>query len=156
MKAHVAEESEQKRRRRLRLIPSKAQFRSAMTNGRIFERDVDLRSKFMRRLRDLIYTHETDLGGVETLSEGQRAIVRRVSMLQVQLEQLEHRFAEADGAASRLDLEAYQRCSNSLRRLLESLGLHRGRIAKDITSLGDILRSNGKNTWEPSHDGTPP
>jgi hypothetical protein len=97
--------------------------------------------------------HESDAGGYDALSEGQKALIRRIAMIEVQLEMLEHRFAQNDGAASRLDLEAYQRCSNSLRRLLESLGLHKGRVPRDVTSLGEVLR-NGRS-WEPSHDGTP-
>jgi hypothetical protein len=90
----------------------------------------------MRRIKDLLRAYAVDLGGEDRLSEGQRAIVRRCVMLQTQLELLEAKFAENDGAASRVDLETYQRCSNSLRRLLESLNLHRGRIAKDVTDHG--------------------
>jgi hypothetical protein len=131
-----------KRHRRLRLVPTQAQFRSALTNGRILDHTVDGRSAFMRRLRDLIYTHEADLGGVETLSEGQKAIVRRIAMIEVQLELLEKRFAEADGAASHRDLETYQRASSTLRRLLESLNLLRGRKPRDVgPTLGDVLRN---------------
>jgi hypothetical protein len=87
----------------------------------------------MRRLRDLLRAHEADLGGSDILSEGQRAIIRRATLLTVQCEMLEQKFAEHDGAASAADLEVYQRCSNSLRRLLESLGLHLGRKARDVT-----------------------
>src|SRR5262249_16947268 len=106
---------------------------------------------FMRRSRDLIYQHETDLGGVDSLSEGQRAIVRRVAMLQVQLEALERKFAENEGTASRWDLEAYQRASNSMRRLLESLGLNKGRVPRDITQQDEQedeeLREAILNVW---------
>jgi hypothetical protein len=142
MKQEVVQERPNKYRRRLRLVPTKAQFRSALTNGRLLDKAIDARSAFMRRLRDLTYQHEADLGGNDILSEGQRAIVRRVAMLEIQLENLEHKFAENDGVASRYDLDCYQRASNSLRRLLESLGLHRGRIPRNVnTSLGDILRN---------------
>jgi hypothetical protein len=108
--------------------------RSAITNGsQLFHGDIDERGPVSRRFRDLIAAHEADLSGAEHLSEGQRSIVRRAAMLELQLELLESRFAENGGAASPRDLEAYQRCSNSLRRLLESLGLHQGRKSRDVT-----------------------
>jgi hypothetical protein len=87
----------------------------------------------MRRFRDLLYAHESDLGGVEHLSEGQRSILRRAAMLELQCELYEEKFATNEGLASTLDLNMYQRTSNSLRRLLESLGLNRGRHARDVT-----------------------
>jgi hypothetical protein len=41
-------------------------------------------------------------------------------------------------------LETYQHAANSLRRLLESLGIHRGRLARDVTSdLGDYMKDRG-------------
>jgi len=45
-----------------------------------------------------------------------RGIIRRAAVLTTELEVLEVRFAKA-GEASAADLEVYQRCSNSLRRL---------------------------------------
>jgi hypothetical protein len=87
----------------------------------------------MRRFTDLLYAHQSDLGGQEHLSEGQLSIIRRAAMLELQCELLEQKFATADGAASQADLLLYQRTGNSLRRLLESLGLNRGRKARDVT-----------------------
>ena len=78
--------------------------------------------------------HESDLGGVDVLSEGQRTILRRIAMLELQLEMLETRFAENNGEASGKQLELYQRTAGALRRLLESLGLHEGRKARDVNT----------------------
>jgi predicted polyphosphate/ATP-dependent NAD kinase len=61
-------------------------------------------------------------------------------MLELQLEMMESKFADNDGAASAHQLEAYQRASNSLRRLLESLGLNNGRkyaAPRDVT--GEVV-----------------
>jgi len=121
-----------KYRRRKRVVLTASRVRSAITNGLAILKDVDHRSAWMRRLRDLMRAHESDLGGYDTLSEGQKALVRRIAMIEVQLEMLEHHFAENNGSAGRLDLEVYQRCSNSMRRLLESLDLNEGRKARDI------------------------
>jgi len=77
-----------------------------------------------RRLRDVIEAHIADLGGPAAISEAERSIVRRASTLTVELERLEAKFANA-GEASPGELDAYQRTANSLRRLLESVGLQR-------------------------------
>ena len=130
-----------KRRDRLRLVTTKAQFRSAITNGRLLDRELDGRGAFMRRLRDLIYQHEADLGGGDNLSEGQRSIIRHAAQLEIELEKLQLKFGASEGAASSRDLETYQRTANSLRRLLESLDLHKGRKPKPVPSLADFLRA---------------
>src|SRR5262249_7038757 len=95
--------------------------------------DIDERGPICRRFRDLLNAHEADLGGADILSEGQRSIVRRAAMLELQLELLESKFVENGGAAPPKDLETYQRVTNTLRRALESLGLHTGRKSRDVT-----------------------
>jgi hypothetical protein len=126
-------------RKRKQSALTRSRLRSAITNGsHLFLADVDGRSAWMRRIKDLLKSYEeTDCGGADTLSEGQRAIIRRVVMLQVQCELLEHKFAESGGSASRQDLDAYQRASNSMRRLIESLQLHQGRKMRDVSSFDD-------------------
>jgi hypothetical protein len=123
-----------KRLRRKRPTPSSACFRSSITTGSVLLHEVDGRSGWMRRYRDIILAHEPDLGGADILSEGQRAIIRRAALLQRQLELLDQKFAvRDDGSASAEELLVYQRVSGALRRLLETLGLHTGRKARDIT-----------------------
>ena len=114
---------------------SLAAVRSALTNGSKLMADVDGRTAWAKRFRDLLYGLENDLGSEAALSEGQRAIIRRAAMLELQLEMLESRFAENDGAASPKQLEAYGRASSTLRRLLESVGLHLARGPRDVTNL---------------------
>ena len=80
-------------------------------------------------------SHENDLGGRDILSEGQRTILRRIAMLELQPEMLETRFAQNEGEASAKQLELYQRTAGALRRLLESVGLNEGRKAKDISTI---------------------
>jgi hypothetical protein len=124
---------------RKRLEPSLAAFRSAITNGSRLLDDVDGRSAYMRRFRDCVAAHESDLGGGDMLSEGQRAIVRRAALLQCQLEGMDSKIAQADGQASLAMIETYQRTSGALRRLLESLGLHEGRKQREVRSLSQSL-----------------
>jgi hypothetical protein len=132
-----------KRAGRKRNVPTMLQFRSAITNGTRLLEDVDGRSAWMRRFRDVTSQHELDLGGQDILSEGQRAIIRRAALLQCWLESTESKIAQADGEASVKTIETYQRTSGALRRLLESLGLHQGRKARDVTpTVRDYVRAN--------------
>jgi hypothetical protein len=107
--------------------------RSAITNGSaLFLGDVDERGPWCRRLRDLIADQTSDLGGADAISSAELALIRRSAMLQLQLEMMEARWAEHDGEASPKALDAYQRESGALRRILATLGL--GRRPRDITA----------------------
>jgi hypothetical protein len=108
---------------------AKASARSRVTNGKIIVPDTDGRSVWCRRMRDIISLHVRDAGGEDLLSEEQLSIIRRIATLTVVLERLEQRFANDDGTV--VMLGEYQRCSNTLRRLLESIGLERQ--ARDVT-----------------------
>jgi hypothetical protein len=114
-----------------RLAPRLTRIRSAITNGTHVLTNTDHRTAWMRRLRDLIALHTGDLGGESFVSESEQRLIRRAAMLTIQLEMMDSKFALNEGEASRVDLETYQRCSNSLRRLLESLGLQRRQ--RDVT-----------------------
>ena len=84
----------------------------------------------MRRLRDLIAAHLSNLGGHEACSQAELSLVRRAALLTLELEMLEAKF-EIGGEASLKQLETYQRVAGSLRRLLETVGLRRR--PRDIT-----------------------
>jgi hypothetical protein len=106
--------------------------RSRITNGALFSRGLDMRSTWARRARDLIAAHVGDLGGVEACSEAERSLVRRISVITVELERLELKLAQSK-EPSVPDLMAYQTGANCLRRLLESIGLRRR--ARDISPM---------------------
>jgi hypothetical protein len=74
--------------------------------------------------------HLSDLGGQANVSEAEKAIARRAACLIVELEQMEQKFA-TQGQSEGAQLDQYQRVSNTLRRLLESLGLERRQ--RDVT-----------------------
>jgi hypothetical protein len=117
---------------------SKPQARSRISNGSALLPGVDGRSTWVRRLRDLVKLHLSDLGGDDAVSEAERSIVRRAATLTIEQERLELAFALA-GEAAPEQIDLYQRTANSLRRLLESVGLERR--AKDVTpSLQDYLQ----------------
>jgi hypothetical protein len=104
--------------------------RSVITNGRRLLDGVDGRSPWVRRCRDVIRAHMVDLGGEDNASAAERSIIRRCAVLTTELERLEVRFALANEASAD-DLDLYQRTANSLRRLLEAVGLQRR--TRDVT-----------------------
>ncbi len=105
-------------------VTTKPEARSAVSNGSRLLPGVDGRSTWVRRTRDLIELHTSDLGGPGAVSVAEACLVRRAAVLTTELEQLERRFALA-GQATALDLDLYQRCAGNLRRLLEAVGLQR-------------------------------
>jgi hypothetical protein len=128
------------------LAPSERTIRAAISNGTTLGLGIDERSAWARRLRDLIRGHEQDLGGRDLLSEAQLCLVRRVAMMQLQLETMEAKWAEAGGAAPAEQLHRYQSCSNSLRRIAESLGLNRGRRAREVMTPAEYARAKWQNS----------
>jgi hypothetical protein len=119
---------------------SKIRQRSRVTNGTALLPGVDGRSAWMRRCKDIIAAHVSDLGGEDNISAAERSIIRRASVMTVELERLEAKFAAAGGASER-DLDLYIRAAGNLRRLLETIGLQRR--PRDVgPTLGDLLRED--------------
>jgi hypothetical protein len=109
--------------------------KSRVTNGSALLPGVDGRSAWVRRCKDIISAHMSD---VPDASAAERSLIRRAAVLTTELERLEAVFAVA-GEADPESLDLYGRTAGNLRRLLEAVGLHRR--AKDIgPSLSDILR----------------
>lgn len=111
-----------------RMLLTSSKLKSAITNGSRVLINVDARSAKVRRLRDLINAHEAQLVDA---SESEQRLIRRAAMITLLLETLDAKFAADDGAASTADLDVYQRMSNTLRRLLSTLGLHQR--MRDVT-----------------------
>jgi hypothetical protein len=115
--------------------------KSRITNGSALLPGVDGRSPWVRRCKDVIAAHLSDLGGVDNTSAAERSIVRRASVLTTELERLEVRFALANEASAE-DLDLYQRTANSLRRLLEAVGLQRRAREVEPTLSEYLLRAS--------------
>jgi hypothetical protein len=120
----------------LAAAPDTAAFaRSRVSNGKSLFADavVDGRSTWARRLRDLLALHVSDLGGEDVVTAAEHSLCRRISTITVELELLERKFALKGKGAAAEDLDLYLRGANSLRRLLESIGLKR--VSRDVTPL---------------------
>jgi hypothetical protein len=100
---------------------------SAVSSGRRMFVQGDSSSAWSRRYRDIVAGHLSDLGGLPALSEAEISLIKRVSTLELECEQAEGRLS----MGQEIDLDLYQRMTNSLRRTLETLGLERK--ARDVT-----------------------
>jgi hypothetical protein len=108
-----------------------------------------MRGVWERRWTDVNLLLLNEQGGRDVCSEAEMAIIRRSATLIVALERLETKFAEQEEGGTANQLDQYQRLSNTLRRLLESVGLKRR--SKDVTpSLQDYLAS--KSTGRAGRD----
>jgi hypothetical protein len=96
--------------------------RSRVTNGSKLGSEMDGRTVWARRLRDLIELYSSDIGPIEAIPHSKRSLIRRAAVLTVELERAEVGFAEA-GEADPAALTAYQTTSNALRRILDSLDI---------------------------------
>lgn len=123
---------------------AKSPQKSRITNGSALLPGIDGRNAWIRRCKDLISAQIADLGGEDNVSVAERSLIRRASVMTIELERLELKFALAS-AASPDDLDLYQRTAGNLRRLLVTVGLRRR--AKDVgPTLGDLLRADLQNT----------
>jgi hypothetical protein len=117
-------------------IARSAQLRSRVTNGKVvFAIGGDGRGAWTRRWKDLVESHTNDCGGRDRLTEAKLSLCRRASTLEIQLEQLEAQMSEG----KEVDLASYAMVAGHLRRILESVGLHRA--TKSVPSLREYLAS---------------
>jgi len=95
----------------------------AVANGKL-PPGTDQRRAWARRCNDVIAQHLSDLGGEDNCSAAKRSIIRRVSVMTVELERWEANIAVV-GKASADNFKVYQRTADTLRRLLLTIGLER-------------------------------
>jgi hypothetical protein len=76
-----------------------------ITNGSKLLLGIDGRSPWVRRCKDIIAAHLSDLGGADNTSAAERSTIRRAAVLTTELERFEVKFASA-GEASTEDLDA--------------------------------------------------
>lgn len=76
----------------------KSKTRSVATNGTRLSPEIDGRTVWARRCRDLIQLHIADLGGEAEITEAERSLIRRAATIATELERLEGQFAAAGAA----------------------------------------------------------
>jgi hypothetical protein len=125
--------------------------RSRVTNNsRLFAQGGNMRGAWVRRFRDVQYLHLSDLGGPAAVSESENSLIRRVAVITIELERLEAKFSAIDDPSPD-SLDLYQRMTNSLRRLLETLSAGLNRRPRDVTpSIHDFLDAMPKHEGDPA------
>lgn len=105
-------------------VPRSRHFQTRVTKGKELLPGIDKRTLWARRLHDLVANHVADLGGQTHVTQSQFALIRAAATTTMILEKWELQFATQDNI-SVADLLGYQTTLNSLRRVLETLGLNR-------------------------------
>jgi ribosomal protein L30/L7E len=101
--------------------------------------DIDKRTVAYRETTRIMEEIESDLGGPEQLSAGERQLVQRAGVLGAVLSDIEARWIRGEP----LDPGSYCTIINAQRRVLEGLGLRRR--PKDVTpSVRDYLHHVGE------------
>jgi len=96
--------------------------------------DLDRRTATYREAKRLVGALESDLGGADQLSTGERQLVQRVAVLGSILTELELRWFRGERP---YDLLGYCTVVNAQRRVLEAVGLRRR--ARDVTRLASYV-----------------
>lgn len=102
--------------------PLKPTHRSRVSNGSKLLPLADGQSVTARRFRDIFEEIGADLGGLDNLSEAQKQIARRAAALSAESERQEALWARGE---AEFDVQRYTVQANTLRRLLETLGIER-------------------------------
>jgi hypothetical protein len=119
--------------------------RSAISNDVLKLRGVDGRSASGRRFRDLMRGYAAELGGIDSVSEPQRALCSQAATMTIQLEALQGQVV-AGGA---VDPELIIRTANAQLRTLEALGLRKGSKPPDGASALHTYLASIANRAEP-------
>lgn len=97
--------------------------------------DLDRRTSAFKRVQSLISEMTADLGGDSEITTAQRLLIGRAAIAAVMTEDQEVKFL----AGNAIDPAIHATLSNSLRRLLESIGI--SRVPRDVSpSLNEIGR----------------
>jgi hypothetical protein len=109
--------------------------RNRVTNGNALFIEGEQRSKAAKRFRDIVSAVTADLGGADRLSEGQKQLVGRCSLISVECERMEARSV----AGEDIDLELFGTLTDRLGRTLARLGLRRVPKVVETPSLEQYL-----------------
>jgi hypothetical protein len=103
------------------LTETKRTRRSRVSNGKTLFLDGDKGTKAERRFRDIAEAITADLGGADRLSEGQKQLIRRCSLISVECEKMEAKSVTGE----EIDLDLFGTLTDRLGRTLQRLGLRR-------------------------------
>jgi hypothetical protein len=108
-----------RRRPRRRAHPPWDRQATKIKNGSALVAGVSQSIGYIRRLRELLADYSADL---PEATAAERSLIRRVCIIELEIERLETKLASADEASQR-NLDLYGRMTGNLRRVLQTLGL---------------------------------
>jgi hypothetical protein len=150
MREHATRDRQREHNTNRKLYGAKLYGRARISNKYGLLPAVDRRSVYGRRFRDIVGLFVSDYGGVENCSAAEQALIQRASCLVVELERMENRFAQAEGATDN-QLLLYGATAKTLNRLLMSLGLRRR--PRDVSL--DLNQYLVEQSQQPPIGGTP-
>tara|TARA_Y100000310_G_scaffold141149_1_gene140571 strand:+ start:1644 stop:2075 length:432 start_codon:yes stop_codon:yes gene_type:complete len=113
-------------------------------NTSLFLEDIDHRGIMAKRFREIYYSICGDLGGVDRLSEAQRQLTRRATLLSLIAESYESGKIMPEGG--KFNLREYMAITNTLYRVLGVLGIERRPVdvteESTTTNLSDYLEKH--------------
>ena len=96
--------------------------------------ELDGRTHAAQHAKELVSRLVVDLGGSQQVTVGRHELIKRAAVLGALIEDCEVRWLRKEP----VEINDYLAAINAQRRVLVSIGLERR--ARDVTSLGDILR----------------
>jgi hypothetical protein len=112
--------------------------RSAVSNGSRLHVVKPGDTAWSRRFRDILYELVRDAGPFDELSEAQKQLARRAAAIAVMCERMEGKAA----AGEDIDLTEFGQLTDRLGRTLSRLNPGLKRIARDVTSLGQLIAAD--------------
>ena len=103
--------------------------------------ELDGRTHAAQHAKELVSRLVVDLGGSQQVTVGRHELIKRAAVLGALIEDCEVRWLRKEP----VEINEYLAAINAQRRVLVTIGLERR--ARDVTSLGDILR-NGHRKGE--------
>ena len=120
--------------------PSAPQFATRVGMGRDILPGVSGASLMGRRLKEIVAALTSDLGGESEMTEAKKHLVRRIAVMAAQLEQIE---AEVARGERPFNISEYSTGANTLKRLLEAIGLERRQRDVTVDLQTYLARANG-------------
>jgi hypothetical protein len=123
--------------------------RSILSNDPLRLVGIDGRSARGRRFRDLMRSFAEEVGGLDSISEAQRALCSQAAVLTVQVESMQARVI----AGEVVDPELIVRVGNVQLRALQALGVRKGpKVVDGGNALAEYLAARAADDAE-SDDG---
>lgn len=105
---------------------------------------LDKRSKAYKDTITMMEAMASDLGGLSHITKAQQQMIQRASVMGAMLESIETEFLDGQG----MELKEYLPLANAQRRMLETLGLKRVQLEKDVSLTAYVAKKDNEGRPE--------